>query len=60
MISSAAARLPALEFGFTGRVAARKLPKGEYRLQAKAYAPSGLTSAPVSVDFTILPPAASK
>lgn len=48
------------KFGFTGRVAARKLPVGEYRLQAKAYAPSGLTSAPVSVNFTILPPDPSK
>jgi hypothetical protein len=48
------------KFGFTGRVAARKLPVGEYRLQAKAYAPSGLTSAPVTANFTILPPVPSK
>jgi subtilisin-like proprotein convertase family protein len=47
-------------FGFTGRVAARKLPVGEYQLQAKAYAPSGLTSAPVTATFTILPQAPSK
>ena len=46
------------QFGFTGRVGARKLPPGEYQLQARAYAPSGLTSAPVSATFTVLPPAA--
>jgi subtilisin-like proprotein convertase family protein len=47
-------------FGFTGRVGARKLPVGEYQLQAKAYAPTGLTSAPVTATFTILPQAPSK
>lgn len=45
------------QFGFTGRVGARKLPPGEYRLQARAYATSGLTSAPVSATFKVLPPA---
>ena len=45
-------------FGFTGRVGARKLPPGEYQLQARAYSASGLTSAPVGATFTVLPPAA--
>jgi subtilisin-like proprotein convertase family protein len=45
------------QFGFTGRVGARKLPPGEYKLQARAYAGSGLTSAAVSGTFTVLPPA---
>lgn len=44
------------QFGFTGRVGARKLPAGEFRLRAQAFAPSGLTSSPVSVNFTILAP----
>lgn len=44
------------KFGFSGRVAARKLPPGEYQLQAKAYLPPGLTSATVRANFTILPP----
>jgi len=41
-------------------VGARKLPPGDYQLQAKAYLPSGLTSATVSANFTILPPAPKK
>lgn len=44
------------QFGFSGRVGARKLPPGEYQLQARAYAASGLTSAPVGATFTVLPP----
>lgn len=48
------------KFGFSGRVAARRLPPGEYQLQAKAYLPSGLTSAPVSANFTILAPPLSE
>ena len=48
------------KFGFSGRVGARKLPPGDYQLQAKAYLPSGLTSATVSANFTILPPAPKK
>jgi len=44
-------------FGFSGRVGARKLPPGEYQLQARAYTASGLTSAPVGATFTVLPPA---
>jgi hypothetical protein len=46
------------QFGFTGRVGARPLPAGEYRLQATAFAPSGLNSKPVTAAFTVLPPAA--
>lgn len=41
-------------FGLSGRVGARALPPGEYQLQARAFATSGLTSLPVSVNFTIL------
>jgi subtilisin-like proprotein convertase family protein len=41
-------------FGFTGRVGARKLPPGEFQLQARAYGTSGLTSNPVAVQFKIL------
>ena len=48
------------QFGFTGRVGARKLPPGDYKLQARAYAPSGLTSNAVSATFTVLPPTAKK
>jgi subtilisin-like proprotein convertase family protein len=44
-------------FGFTGRVGARKLPPGEFQLQATAYAPSGQKSKPATVTFTVLPPA---
>ncbi len=48
------------QFAFTGRVGARKLPPGEYKLQARGYATSGLTSAPVGATFTVLPPAPVK
>lgn len=48
------------QFGFTGRVAARKLPPGEYLLQGRAYSSSGLTSDLASVTFTVLPPVAAK
>jgi hypothetical protein len=48
------------QFGFTGRVGARRLPPGEYQLQAKAYAPSGLASDPAAATFTVLPPARSQ
>ena len=47
-------------FGFTGRVGARKLPPGEFQLQAKAYGASGLTSSPVIVQFKILRATAAK
>jgi hypothetical protein len=48
------------QFGFLGRVGARKLPPGEYQLQGRAYAPSGLTSDPVVANFTVLPQARAK
>jgi subtilisin-like proprotein convertase family protein len=47
------------QFGLTGRANGRPLPAGEYQLQAKAFAPGGLTSAPVGVNFTILAPVPS-
>ena len=47
-------------FGFSGRVGARKLPPGEFQLQARAYAISGLSSNPVAVIFKIIPAAPAK
>jgi subtilisin-like proprotein convertase family protein len=42
------------QFALSGRFNAKSLPPGEYQLQAKAFATSGLTSNPVGVNFTIL------
>jgi subtilisin-like proprotein convertase family protein len=46
-------------FALSGRFKAKPLAPGEYQLQVKAFAASGLTSDPVRVNFTILAPVPS-